>query len=89
MSLNDKLKQAIDQVDLDRRLGELKGLAGELARQHGGKVEEVLDKVESRVDTETKGRYADKVGHARRKVSDGLAKLAQQPPTGPHPDGSA
>ena len=80
MSLNKSLKQTIDQLDLDRRLAELKGSAGELARQHGGKVEEALDKVETRVDATTKGKYAAKLAAARRKVTESVAKVAAQPP---------
>jgi hypothetical protein len=80
MSLNTSLKRAIDQLDLDRRVAELKGSAGELARQHGGKVEEVLDKVETRVDAKTRGKYADKLAAAHRRVTEGVSKVAAQPP---------
>ena len=80
MSLNDKLKQAIDKVDPDRRLAELKASAGELAREHGGKVEEVLDKVGSKVDDRTRGKYADKLATAHRRVTEGVARVAAQPP---------
>ena len=67
MSFNDKLKQAIDKVDPDRRLAELKGAAGELAREHGGRLDEALGKVEATVDEKTKGKYADKLASARGK----------------------
>ena len=88
MSLNDKLKQAIDTVDPDRRLAELKASAGELARDHGGKVEEVLDKVETKVDGRTRGKYADKLATVHRKVTEGVAKVAAQPPLeGERPSG--
>jgi hypothetical protein len=80
MSLNDRLKQAVDKVDPDRRVAELKASAGELAREHGGKVEEVLGKVEAKVDTRTKGKYADKLATAHRRVTEGVARVAAQPP---------
>ncbi len=80
MSFNDKIKQAIDKVDPERRIAELKASAGELAREHGDKLEDALDKVEGRVDDKTKGKYADKVAAARHKVSEGVAKVAAQPP---------
>jgi hypothetical protein len=80
MSLNDRLKEAIDRVDPDRRLAELKASAGELAREHGGRVEEVLEKVEATLDTRTKGAYADRLATAHRKVTEGLARVAAQPP---------
>lgn len=78
MSLNDKLKAAVDDLDLDRRLAELKQQAGDLAAEHGDRVEKVLDKVESEIDTRTKGKYADKVAQVRRQVSTGVAKVAEQ-----------
>jgi hypothetical protein len=80
LSLNDRLKLAVDRVDPDRRLAELKASAGELAREHGGKVEEVLGKVETKVDTRTRGKYADKLASAHRKVTEGVARVAAQPP---------
>jgi hypothetical protein len=80
MSLNDKLKQAVDKVDPDRRVAELKASAGELAREHGGRVEEVLGKVEAKVDTRTRGKYADRLASAHRRVTEGVARVAAQPP---------
>ncbi len=78
MSINETLKKTIEQLDLDQRVAEFKTSLGDLARQHGSKVEEVLDKVETQVDTTTKGKYADQVASARRKVSEGVAKVAAQ-----------
>lgn len=87
MSLNDKLKQAIDQIDPDRLVAELKGAAGELAREHGGRLEEVLDKVGATVDEKTQGKYADQLASARAKVSESVAKVADLPPApAPPPD---
>ncbi len=80
MSLNDKLKQAIEKLDPDRRIAELKGSAGELAREHAGRLEETLDKVEATVDGKTKGKYADTLASVRLKVTEGVAKVAAQPP---------
>lgn len=91
MSLNELLKRAVDKVDPDRRLAELRGSAGELAREHGGKVEEVLDKVEAKVDDTTRGKYADRLASARRKITDGVARVAAEPPVedGESPGGDA
>jgi hypothetical protein len=86
MSINDKLKQAIDKVDPDRFVAELKASVGELAREHGGKVESAMEKVESAVDEKTKGKYADKLATARQKVNEGVAKAAAQPPVPPAPE---
>jgi hypothetical protein len=87
MSFNDKLKQAIDEIDLDRRMAELKGAAGELAREHGARLEEALGKVEATVDEKTKGKYADKLATARQKVTDTVATVAELPPA-PAPETS-
>ncbi len=83
MSFNDKIKQAIDKVDPDRLIAEAKGSAGELAREHRGRLEQALDKIESTVDGRTKGKYADKLARAHRSVTDGVAKVAAQPPVEP------
>lgn len=85
MSLNDKLKQAIDKVDPDRFVAELKASVGELAREHGGKVESAMEKVETAVDEKTKGKYAATLASARQKVNEGVAKAAAQPPLPPEP----
>src|SRR6476619_593712 len=87
MSLNDKLKQVIDQIDPDRLVAELKGAAGELAREHGAKLEDALDKLGSTVDEKTQGKYADQLATARAKVSESVAKVADLPPApAPPPD---
>jgi hypothetical protein len=86
MSINDKLKQAIDKVDPDRFVAELKASVGELAREHGGKVESAMEKVGSTVDEKTNGKYADKLASARQKVNEGVAKVAAQPPVPPAPE---
>ena len=90
MSLNDKLKQAIDQIDPDRLVADLKGAVGELAREHGGRVEETLEKVAATVDEKTHGKYADQLASARAKVSESVAKAAELPPApAPPPDASS
>lgn len=87
MSLNDKLKQVIDQIDPDRLVAELKGAASELAREHGAKLEDALDKLGSTVDEKTQGKYADQLASARAKVSESVAKVADLPPApAPPPD---
>ena len=83
MSFNDKLKQAIDKVDPDRRLAELKGAAGELAREHGDRLEQALGSVEARVDEKTKGKYADRLASAHAKVTESVARVADLPPAPP------
>lgn len=90
MSFNDRLKQAIDQIDPDRRLAELKGAAGELAREHGPRLEEALGKLGDVIDDKTGGKYADTVASAREKVAESVHKVADlspapEPELGPDP----
>lgn len=87
MSLNDKLKQAIDAIDPDRIVADLKGAVGELAREHGGRLDEALEKIEATVDEKTQGKYADQLASARAKVTESVAKAAELPPApAPPPD---
>ena len=79
MSINDSLKKAIDSIDIDRAVKDAKSAAGELARKHGGKVDELLAKAE----------YADKLAAGRHKVSEVIAKVAEQPADGAAEAGSA
>ena len=53
MSINDSLKKAIDSIDIDRAVKDAKSAAGELARKHGGKVDELLAKAEDQGDAKT------------------------------------
>lgn len=80
MSFNDKLKQAIDKVDPDRQIAELKGAVGDLAREHGAKVDETLAKVEATADEKTKGKYAAKLAAVRASIMGEVAKAADLPP---------
>lgn len=83
MSLNDRLKRAIDELDLDRRIAELKGAAGELAREHGDALTEAVERLGTAVDERTQGRYAEQVASVRQAVSESVAKVADLPPAPP------
>jgi hypothetical protein len=48
-----------------------------------------MAKVEASVDEKTKGKYADKLASARRRVNDGVARAADLPPLQAEPDSEA
>ncbi|MDO9380395.1 MAG: antitoxin [Nocardioidaceae bacterium] len=55
---------------------ELKAKAAELARQHGDKIDQGLDKASDAVSRATKGKYDDKIDSATRKAKEGVDKIA-------------
>jgi ElaB/YqjD/DUF883 family membrane-anchored ribosome-binding protein len=89
--INEKLKEMIDELDLDRRVNEFVGqaetflrraveTAGHYAEEHRDDVDRVLDKLSTQIDERTDGKYADKVVKVRGQVEQGLAKLAERRP---------
>jgi hypothetical protein len=89
MAINDKLKQKIDELDLDRRLdtavrqaeaamAQARDKAAELADERGDDLERLLDKVTTSIDSRTDGRFAAPIGKVRGQVSAGVARLAER-----------
>lgn len=89
MSINETLKQKIDELDLDRLASELvtnaeRGLnialdkAGDLAGQHQGEIASWLDKASEMVDEKTQGRYAEHVAKVKAGVATGVSKLVER-----------
>lgn len=87
MAINDKLKQKIDELDLDRRLdtavrqaeaamAQARDKAAELADERSDDLERLLDKVTTSIDSRTDGRFAAPIGKVRGQVSAGVARLA-------------
>lgn len=88
---------------LKGKLGVAKAKAGDLAQQHGGKIESGLDKAAHTVDAKTGGKYSGKIGSGVDKAKGALDNLKDQDhkdaakgpsdqggPTGPaSPDGPA
>ncbi len=68
--------------NLKAKLGPAKDKVGDLAQQHGGKIEQGLDKAARTVDQRTKGKYSDKIDSGTRKAKEAVDKLGQK-------DGSA
>ena len=69
MSFLDKAKRAFDSA---------RGRAGELAEQHGDKIESAIDKGGEFVDRRTHGKYTDTDGKVGSKAKDATDKLAAQ-----------
>ncbi|WP_345983317.1 antitoxin [Streptomyces sp. DSS69] len=82
--------------NLKAKLEPAKDKVSDLAQQHGGKIEQGLDKAARTVDEKTKGKYTDKIGTGTRKAKEAVDKLGQKdggapgtPGTTPPPPPSA
>ena len=91
-NISDKLKQTIDELDIDRHVNDLvsqvegafmtaRDKIATLAAERGEEVERFLDKVSTTIDEHTEGRYASEFDSVRGAVLAGVAKLAGQRPT--------
>ncbi|MFE7464493.1 antitoxin [Streptomyces sp. NPDC057499] len=63
---------------LKAKLGPAKEKVGELAHQHGGKIDQGLDKAARTVDEKTKGKYSEKIESGARKAKDAVERLAHK-----------
>ncbi|MBC9718321.1 antitoxin [Streptomyces sp. TRM66268-LWL] len=61
---------------LKAKLAPAKDKAAGLAKEHGGKIEQGLDKAAKVVDEKTKGKYSDKIQSGTGKAKDALDRLA-------------
>jgi hypothetical protein len=66
-SLFDKAKKAVE---------ELKEKAPGVAKQHGDKIDQGIDRVASEVDKRTGGKHADKIHKARKRAKDAVDDIA-------------
>ncbi|MFI1929442.1 antitoxin [Streptomyces sp. NPDC020330] len=64
--------------NLKAKLGPAKDKVGDLAQQHGGKIEQGLDKAARTVDQKTKGKYSDKIDSGTRKAKEAVDKLGHK-----------
>lgn len=64
------------------KLAPAKDKVSGLAQQHGGKIENGLDKAAKMVDEKTKGKYSDKIQTGTGKAKDAMDRLAHQGDTG-------
>lgn len=90
-NIADKLKQTIDELDIDRHVNDLviqvetaltaaRDRVATLAAERGDEVETFLDKVTTTIDKRTEGRFAPHVDKVRETVSGGVTKLAEYRP---------
>ncbi|MFJ4966267.1 antitoxin [Streptomyces sp. NPDC088729] len=64
--------------NLKAKLAPAKDKVGDLAQQHGGKIEQGLDRAARTVDQKTKGKYSDKIGTGTRKAKDAVDRLGHR-----------
>ncbi|MFF4247974.1 antitoxin [Streptomyces sp. NPDC001822] len=74
--------------NLKAKLAPAKEKVGDLAQQHGGKIDQGLDRAARTVDQKTKGKYSDKIVSGTQKAKDAVDRLGQKdgggtPPTTP------
>nr|WSY51242.1 antitoxin [Streptomyces sp. NBC_00886] len=67
---------------LKANLAPAKDKVSGLAQQHGGKIENGLDKAAKMVDEKTKGKYSDKIQTGTGKAKDAMDRLAHKGDTG-------
>ena len=90
-NIADKLKQTIDELEIDRHVNDLvisaesafhtaRDKVATLAAEHGDEVERFLDKVTTTIDERTEGKFAPQVDKVRATVSTGVTKLAAYRP---------
>ncbi|MEU9733754.1 antitoxin [Streptomyces sp. NPDC048002] len=63
---------------LKGKLGPAKGKVSDLAQQHGGKIQQGLDKAAKAVDDRTKGKYSEKIQTGTGKAKDAMDRLAHK-----------
>ena len=90
-SFGDSIRAKVEEYELDRHLAELAGTvehavrqgvarAGELAHEHKGDIERLIDKAAGAVDRRTDGKHADTINQVRGSLERGVARIAEQRP---------
>ncbi|ANW17729.1 antitoxin [Streptomyces clavuligerus] len=70
---------------LKAKLAPAKEKVSDLAQQHGGKIEQGLEKAAHAVDARTKGKYSDKIHTGTDKAKEALDRLAHKDDGGTPP----
>ncbi|MFF7729118.1 antitoxin [Streptomyces sp. NPDC008001] len=63
---------------LKTKLAPAKDKIGDLAQQHGGKIEQGLEKAAKAVDEKTKGKYHDRIRTGTGKAKHAIERLAEK-----------
>lgn len=74
--------------NLKAKLSPAKDKVGDLAQQHGEKIDHGLEKAARTVDQKTKGKYSDKIESGTRKARETVERLSHRHDEGetPKPD---
>ncbi|MCD9145594.1 antitoxin [Streptomyces albireticuli] len=64
--------------NLKAKLGPVKDKVGDLAQQHGDKIEQGLEKAAKVVDEKTKGKYSSQIQTGTGKAKDAIDRLAEK-----------
>lgn len=98
--LADTIRAKMEEYEVDRHLNELattlegavrQGVAkvGELAHEHKGDIDRLLDKAAGAVDRHTDGKHADRISQVRGSLERGVVRIAdQRDGATPAPDGA-
>ncbi|MEU3187485.1 antitoxin [Streptomyces sp. NPDC006923] len=63
---------------LKAKISPAKDKVSDLAQQHGGKIEQGLDKAARAVDQKTKGKYSGKIDSGTGKAKEALERLSHK-----------
>ncbi len=73
---------------LKAKLAPARGKVSDLAQQHGGKIEDGLDKAARAVDSRTKGKYSGKIESGTGKAKHALDRMAHGDDSAHRDDGT-
>ncbi|HEX4471797.1 MAG TPA: antitoxin [Nocardioides sp.] len=87
--LGDTIRAKLEEYEVDRHLNDLattlesavrQGVAraGELAHEHKGDIDRLLDKAASAVDRHTDGKHAERISQVRGTLDRGVERIADQ-----------
>jgi RNA-splicing ligase RtcB len=87
--LADTIRAKMEEYEVDRHLNDLAttlegavrhgvAKAGELAHEHKGDIERLLDKAAGAVDRRTDGKHAERINQVRGSLERGVEKIADQ-----------
>jgi RNA-splicing ligase RtcB len=87
--LADTIRAKMEEYEVDRHLNDLAttlegavrhgvAKAGELAHEHKGDIERLLDKAAGAVDRRTDGKHAERISQVRGSLERGVEKIADQ-----------
>jgi RNA-splicing ligase RtcB len=87
--LADTIRAKLEEYEVDRHLNDLattlegavrQGVAraGELAHEHKGDIDRLLDKAASAVDRHTDGKHAERISQVRGTLDRGVERIADQ-----------